>query len=98
VFAIFAGFYFWFPKFFGVHFSEILGKIHFWIFFTGVNVTFFPMHFLGLAGMPRRIPDFPDAYSGWNAIASFGSFLSAIGAIWFFFVVIEALLRKPATH
>ena len=94
VFTIFAGFYFWFSKFFGVHFSETLGKIHFWIFFVGVNITFFPMHFLGLAGMPRRIPDFPDAYSGWNSIASFGSYLSALGTVWFFLVVLEALLRK----
>jgi len=87
VYAIFAGFYFWFPKMTGRHYPEILGKIHFWIFFIGVNITFFPMHFLGLAGMPRRIPDFPDAYSGWNAIASYGSYISAVGAVFFFYVV-----------
>jgi heme/copper-type cytochrome/quinol oxidase subunit 1 len=90
VYAIFAGFYFWFPKISGVQYPEILGKVHFWIFFVGVNLTFFPMHFLGLAGMPRRIPDYPDAYSGWNSIASYGSYISAFGAIFFFFVIFEA--------
>ena len=63
VFSIFAGFYFWFYKLTGKNYPELLGKIHFWLFFFGVNITFFPMHFLGLAGMPRRIPDYPDAYS-----------------------------------
>jgi len=92
VYAIFAGFYFWFPKMTGRHYPEILGKIHFWIFFVGVNITFFPMHFLGLAGMPRRIPDFPDAYSGWNAVASYGSYISAVGAVFFFYVVYVALM------
>ena len=87
VFAIFAGFYFWIAKIVGLQYPEILGKIHFWTFFIGVNVTFMPMHFLGLAGMPRRIPDFPDAYSSWNAIASFGSYISAISSLFFFYVV-----------
>jgi len=64
VFAIFGGWYYWFEKIFGVKYSEVLGQIHFWLFFIGVNLTFFPMHFLGLAGMPRRIPDFPDCYAG----------------------------------
>ena len=87
VFAIFAGFYFWISKIIGLQYPEILGQIHFWTFFAGVNITFFPMHFLGLAGMPRRIPDYPDAYSGWNAIASYGSYISAISSIFFFYVV-----------
>src|SRR3546814_8229732 len=77
--GIFAGFYYWIGKFSGMQYPEILGQIHFWIFFIGVNLTFFPMHFLGLAGMPRRIPDYPDAFSGWNAVASFGSYVSEIG-------------------
>ena len=93
VYAIFAGFYFWFPKITGLHYPEVLGKMHFWVFFLGVNLTFFPMHWLGLAGMPRRIPDFPDAYSGWNSIASYGSYISAVGAIFFFFVVFETLIH-----
>jgi cytochrome c oxidase subunit 1 len=87
VFAIFAGFYFWVPKLTGLHYPEILGQMHFWITFVGVNLTFFPMHWLGLAGMPRRIPDYPDAYSGWNAVASFGSYISAFGALFFFYIV-----------
>jgi cytochrome c oxidase subunit 1 len=87
VFAIFGAFYFWFSKMFGLTYPEILGKIHFWLTFVGVNLTFFPMHFLGLAGMPRRIPDYPDAYSGWNAVASLGSYLSAIAALFFFYIV-----------
>jgi heme/copper-type cytochrome/quinol oxidase subunit 1 len=91
VFAIFAGVYCWIAKMTGLQYSEVLGQIHFWIFFIGVNVTFFPMHFLGLAGMPRRIPDYPDAYAGWNLVASYGSYLSAISTIFFFYVVYHTL-------
>jgi heme/copper-type cytochrome/quinol oxidase subunit 1 len=87
VFSIFAGFYFWFPKFSGLNYPESLGRMHFWMTFIGVNLTFFPMHFLGLAGMPRRIPDYPDAYSGWNAVASFGSTISGLGLVFFFYVI-----------
>lgn len=94
VFAIFAGFYFWIKKMTGLDYPEVLGQIHFWVFFAGVNITFFPMHFLGLAGMPRRIPDYPDAYSGWNAIASYGSYLSALSALFFFYVVYILLTEK----
>ena len=87
VFGIFAGFYYWIGKMSGKEYPEVLGQIHFWLFFIGVNLTFFPMHFLGLAGMPRRIPDFPDAYSGWNAVASFGSYISLLSALVFVYVV-----------
>jgi cytochrome c oxidase subunit 1 len=87
VFTIFAGFYFWLPKIIGRHYPEALGRVHFWITFFGVNLTFFPMHFLGLAGMPRRIPDYPDAYTGWNAVASFGSYISGLGLLFFFYVI-----------
>jgi len=87
VFAIFAGWYYWIGKIVGLEYPEVLGQIHFWLFFLGVNLTFFPMHFLGLAGMPRRIPDYPDAFAGWNSIASFGSYISAISAILFFYIV-----------
>jgi cytochrome c oxidase subunit 1 len=91
VFAIFAGWYYWSGKLLGMQYSETLGQIHFWLFFVGVNLTFFPMHFLGLAGMPRRIPDYADAFAGWNAIASFGSYISAISAIVFFYMVYATL-------
>lgn len=93
VFGIFAGFYFWIGKISGLQYPEVLGQIHFWIFFVGVNLTFFPMHFLGLAGMPRRIPDYPDAFTGWNAVASFGSYLSAFSALLFFYIVYETLVH-----
>jgi heme/copper-type cytochrome/quinol oxidase subunit 1 len=92
VFAIFAGFYFWFGKMTGLQYLEILGQMHFWIFFIGVNITFFPMHFLGLAGMPRRVPDYPSAFAEWNLIASYGSYLSAISSFFFFFIVYHTLV------
>ena len=92
VFGIFAGVYYWIGKITGRRYPEVLGKIHFWLFFIGVNLTFFPMHFLGLAGMPRRIPDFPDAYSGWNALASLGSYISFFSALFFFYVIYITLM------
>jgi cytochrome c oxidase subunit 1 len=99
VFAIFAGFYYWIAKITGLQYPEVLGQIHFWVFFVGVNLTFFPMHFLGLAGMPRRIPDYPDAYAGWNMIASFGSYLSAVSSVFFFYVVYYTFVHgKPVNH
>merc|ERR1711959_687472 len=85
VFSFFAGFYYWIEKMTGFKYIEEFGQIHFWTTFVGVNLTFFPMHFLGLAGMPRRIPDYPDAYAGWNAIASYGSILTTISTIFFFY-------------
>jgi cytochrome c oxidase subunit 1 len=91
VFAIFAGFYYWFPKMSGRMLNEFWGKVHFWVTFVGVNVTFFPMHFVGLAGMPRRIPDYPDAYAGWNMVASYGSYISAFGVLIFLCLVFKAL-------
>jgi len=87
VFALFAGFYYWVGKMTGRQYPETLGQLHFWVFFIGVNITFFPMHFLGLAGMPRRIPDYPDAFADWNLICSFGSNLSIISALLFFYIV-----------
>ena len=87
VFALFAGFYFWTPKIIGKTYNEFLGKVHFWTMFAGVNLTFFPQHFLGLAGMPRRIPDYPDAYAGWNAVSSFGSLISVVATIIFGYIL-----------
>ena len=96
VFALFAGFYYWIEKLTGFQYAELLGRLHFWLFFFGVNITFFPMHFLGLAGMPRRIPDYPDAFAGWNSIASFGSSISILGTTVFFFMLINLFfLRVP---
>jgi len=91
VFAIFGGFYYWIGKITGLRYPETLGQIHFWTTFLGVNLTFFPMHFLGLAGMPRRIPDYPDAYAGWNAVATFGSYITTVSALFFFYVIYVTL-------
>jgi cytochrome c oxidase subunit I len=94
VFTIFAGWYYWFPKMTGYMYNETIGKLHFWITFVGVNLTFFPQHFLGLAGMPRRIVDYPDAFAGWNMVSSVGSFISGLGTLVFFFGVAQAFMRK----
>jgi heme/copper-type cytochrome/quinol oxidase subunit 1 len=89
VFSIFAGFYFWSPLILGIRYNEIYGKIHFWTFFIGVNLTFFPMHFLGLAGMPRRYSDYPDVFAGWNLIATYGSLISLVSTIFFFYIIFD---------
>jgi cytochrome c oxidase subunit 1 len=86
-FAIFAGFYYWIGKMSGRQYPEGLAKLHFWVTFIGVNLTFLPQHFLGVAGMPRRIPDYPDAYAGWNMISSIGSYISFAAAIIFLVVL-----------
>ncbi|RUM99136.1 cytochrome c oxidase subunit I [Pseudaminobacter arsenicus] len=93
-FAIFAGFYYWFPKMSGYMYNETLGKLHFWLMFVGVNLVFFPQHFLGLAGMPRRYADYPDAFAGWNYISSIGSYISTVGLVVFFIAVAEAFIKK----
>ncbi len=93
VFAIFAGWYYWFPKMFGYEYSEFIGKLHFWLTFIGANILFFPQHFLGLAGMPRRYADYPEAFADWNRISSIGSYITAFGTIVFFFGVILAIAR-----
>lgn len=88
LFSAFAGFYYWIGKISGRQYPECLGKIHFWLTFIGVNLTFFPQHFLGLAGMPRRIPDYPDAFAGWNMVSSIGSAISMFAALLFAFIAI----------
>ena len=90
LFGIFAGFYYWFPKMTGKMIPNGMGNIHFWLTFIGVNMIFFPMHFLGLAGMPRRIPDYPDAYAGWNFVATIGSLLTFTAALFFVYIVFYA--------
>ena len=87
VFALYSAWYFWIPKILGLDYNRSWGKVHFWILFIGVNVTFFPQHFLGLQGMPRRISDYPDSFAGWNMISSFGSLISVI-ATWLFLHVV----------
>ncbi|WP_404422574.1 cytochrome c oxidase subunit I [Thalassospira australica] len=93
VFSIFAGFYYWFSKMSGYEISDLGGKIHFWLFFIGVNLTFFPQHFLGLAGMPRRYADYPDAFAGWNLVSSYGAYLSFAATIFFVGLVAHAFIR-----
>jgi cytochrome c oxidase subunit 1 len=92
VFALFGGFYYWIGKMSGRQYNEVFGKIHFWTTFIGVNLTFFPMHFLGLAGMPRRYTDYPDAFAGWNFVSSIGAFISFAATLWFIVVVIHTLV------
>jgi len=82
--ALFAGFYYWFPKMSGKMYSELLAQLHFWIFFVGVNLIFFPMHFLGFQGMPRRYPDYPAAYEHWNQVATLGYKIMAVSVLIFF--------------
>jgi cytochrome c oxidase subunit 1 len=94
VFALFSGFYYWIERVLGERYDERLGQIHFWLTFFGVNITFFPMHFLGLAGMPRRIPDYPDAFAFWNKVSSFGSLLSLCGLMVFFFMLFRLMNNR----
>ena len=98
VFAVFAAWYYWFPKMTGYLYSEFIGKLHFWVTFVGVNILFFPQHFLGLAGMPRRYIDYPEVFAGWNQVSSYGSYLSAVGVVIFLYGVFSAYAKKvPAT-
>jgi len=94
MFAIFAAWYYWFPKMTGYNYSEFIGKLHFWTTFVGVNLLFFPQHFLGLQGMPRRYVDYPDAFAGWNYVSSIGSYLSAVAAVIFLIGVLHAFMRR----
>jgi cytochrome c oxidase subunit 1 len=93
VFGIFAGTYYWFGKMTGRQYPEWAGKVHFWTTFVGVNLTFFPQHFLGLAGMPRRYIDYPDAYAGWNLISSLGSYLSLLSTLFFIVIMVRAYMN-----
>jgi cytochrome c oxidase subunit 1 len=95
VFSIYAGFYYWVPKILGKMYNETLAQVHFWTLFIGVNTTFMPQHFLGLAGMPRRIPDYPDAFEGWNYVSSIGSIISVVATAIFLYVIYDILANQP---
>ena len=97
VFALYRAWYFWIPKITGLSYNIMLGKVHFLILFIGVNVTFFPQHFLGLQGMPRRISDYPDAFAGWNFVSSFGSIISVVATGLFLYIVYVQLVEGNAT-
>ena len=97
VFALFSAWYFWIPKILGLNYNKLWGKVHFWILFIGVNVTFFPQHFLGLQGMPRRISDYPDAFAGWNFVSSFGSIISVVATWLFLYILYVQLTAGKAT-
>ena len=94
VFAIFAGFYYWFEKIWGVKYNEILGALHFWITFVGVNLIFFPQHFLGLQGMPRRYIDYPEGFSYWNKVSTWGYEVTVVGVVVFLIMLAEAAIRR----
>jgi cytochrome c oxidase subunit 1 len=94
VFAIFAGFYYWFEKMWGVKYREWLGALHFWITFVGVNVIFFPQHFLGLQGMPRRYVDYPEGFAYWNKVSSIGYVITLVGVGVFLLVLIDAMVFR----
>ncbi|WP_019905326.1 cytochrome c oxidase subunit I [Methylobacterium sp. 77] len=94
VFIIFAGVYYWFPKMTGYVIPEWAGKLHFWLAFIGANVLFFPMHFLGLAGMPRRYADYPEAFAGWHKVSTWGGHIFALGMVVFFIGVVIAFRSK----
>ena len=96
VFAIFCGYYYWIGKMTGRQYPETMGRIHFWLTFVGVNLLFFPQHFLGAAGMPRRIHDYPDAYAGWNMVSSIGAAIAALGTFYFLVVVYRTFTAGKA--
>ena len=99
VFALFAGFHYWFGKMWGRDYNELLAQLHFWIFFIGVNILFFPMHFLGMAGMQRRVPDYAEGFASWNMVATVGYAVMAFGMLFFFLNIAWSLMfgkRTPA--
>lgn len=97
VFALYSAWYFWIPKILGLDYNKSLSKVHFWVLFIGVNITFFPQHFLGLQGMPRRISDYPDAFAGWNLVSSLGSIISVVATWLFLHILYIQLVEGKAT-
>jgi len=94
VFSIFAGFYYWIAKMSGKQYPEFWGKVHFWLTFIGVNLVFFPQHFLGLSGMPRRYPDYPAAFAGWNYVSSIGAYISGVAMLVFLYVCLKTFTSR----
>jgi len=94
VFGIFAGFTYWFGKMSGYLYNKWLAAAHFWFFFIGVNLVFFPQHFLGMQGMPRRYVDYPAEFAFWNKISSIGAMVTLVGVAFFIIWLIEAFLVK----
>lgn len=93
IFSLFAAYYYWSPHILGLHYNEKLAQIQFWLLFIGVNIVFLPMHFLGINGMPRRIPDYPDAFAGWNYVASIGSVISLVSLFLFIYIMYDQLVN-----
>lgn len=93
VFSTIAGYYYWSPQILGLYYNEKLAQIQFWLIFVGANVLFMPMHFLGINGMPRRIPDYPDAFAGWNYVASVGSFIAMISLVLFIYILYDQFVN-----
>ena len=91
VFAIFAGYYYWHDKMTGRVFPEWAGQLHFWLTFIGVNITFFPQHFLGLAGMPRRYIDYPEVFAGWNLVSTYGAFMAGGATVFFLIMAVHSM-------
>lgn len=93
IFSLFAGYYYWSPQILGLYYNERLAQIQFWLIFIGANIIFMPMHFLGLQGMPRRIPDYPDAYAGWNYVSSMGSVIAIFSLALFIYIIYDQLIN-----
>ena len=98
VFAIFAGWYYWFSKMTGKEYREILGVLHFWVMFIGVNLIFFPQHFLGLQGMPRRYIDYPEGFALYNQVSTWGYYVMVVGMLIFAYAMFDAffIYKKKA--
>ena len=97
IFAMFGAWFYWIGKMAGREYPEGLAKVQFWVFFIGVNVLFFPQHFLGVAGMPRRIPDYPDVFTGWNVVSSIGAAITMIGTLMFYYIVLYTVFAGRRT-
>ena len=93
IFSLFAAYYYWSPQILGLNYNEKLAQIQFWLVFIGANIIFLPMHFLGINGMPRRIPDYPDAFASWNYISSTGSFIAVVSLFLFIYVMYDQLVN-----